>query len=97
MRCSLWGIVGVLVAGLSWLLIASGEAGTWEIVWQQEFPLTGVQGTPHSLSPDGEFLFTWSNDAGVCPYSAEDLSPVGFFKPEVETDLPVWSVFSSIA
>ena len=97
MRCSLWVIVGVLVAGLSWSLFASGEAGTWEIVRQQEFPLTGVQGTPYSVSPDGEFLLTWSSDAGICLYSTEDLSPVGFFKPEVETDFPVWLVFSSIA
>ena len=90
MKRSLCVVVALMVAGFAGMATASGGTETWEIVQQLEVPAKDLQGMPHSLSPDGELLLTASNESGICLYRAEDLSPLGCFKPEVKTDRPLW-------
>ncbi len=68
----------------------------WAIRSQTSFSLEGVQGTPHSLSPDGTVILSAGNEAGLCLYRAADLSPLGCYKPSEGTESRLWLRFRSI-
>jgi hypothetical protein len=83
-----------LLAIASLGFIAPGAG--WEVASQWSFSLEGIEGTPHSISPDGELFLTWSNEAGICLYRTEDLSPLGCFKPPEGAESPIWLRIRSI-
>ncbi|HEC63316.1 MAG TPA: WD40 repeat domain-containing protein [Candidatus Acetothermia bacterium] len=90
----MWRQVFVLWA-VAWLGVMALGAD-WEVESQWSFSLEGVEGTPHSLSPDGGLLLTWSNEVGVCLYRTQDLSPLGCFKPLEGAESPLWLRLNSI-
>jgi len=89
------GTIGVILL-LAWAIsFPSAAPEGWEIVSQQEFSLEGVEGLPHSLSPDGTWLLSIGQEHGFCLYRAVDLSPRGCYRPEVEGS--IWLSQKAIA
>ena len=89
-----WRQVIALLAIASLGFIAPGAG--WEVASQWSFSLEGIEGTPHSLSPNGRLLLAWSNEIGICLYRTEDLSPRGCFKPPEGAESPLWLRIRSI-
>jgi WD40 repeat protein len=81
---------------LGWAVLAPSATPTgWAVVSQQEFSLEGVEGLPHSLSPDGTWLLSIGQEHGLCLYRAVDLSPRDCYQPEVEGS--IWLSQKAIA
>ena len=92
MRFAKMASIGLAVLGLS--LTCLGEE--WSVTSQMSFSLENIQGTPHSLSPDGTVILSAGNEAGICLYRAADLSPLGCYKPSEGTESPLWLRLRSI-
>ena len=92
MRFAKVASIGLAVLGPS--LTCLGEE--WSVTSQMSFSLENIQGTPHSLSPDGTVILSAGNEAGLCLYRAADLSPLGCYKPPEGTESPLWLRLRSI-